>query len=79
MTSLYYLELKTKAKPGDDVAEFSYLTLDQFYEPADKYESFGSDDNFIKGDYHHSWQDYGKVYGPIHRIAADYIKSLRGK
>lgn len=59
-TYLYFLQLETdELAPGDDVTEIIEYSREEIRELADRYEALT--EGF--------WVDYGKVYGPIHRIA----------
>lgn len=74
VTYLYFIQLKDQAcTAGDDVAAFSALTVDELFALVEAYNSLSKDSWFIDGDYRHCWQDYGKVYGPIHKIAANWL------
>lgn len=72
-TEMFYVKTDQEPKPGDDVDGFEYLNMSELGVLADKYESFLPDDVYISGDYKHYWKDYGKIYGPIHRIASEYM------
>jgi 8-oxo-dGTP pyrophosphatase MutT (NUDIX family) len=73
-TYLYFATIDNRFKAGDDVTSLKRLTVDQLFDLASKYENLRDDDVYVNGEYKHSWGDYGKVYGPIHRIAAEYVK-----
>lgn len=75
ITYLYKTEINShNIKTGDDVSSVSALSLDQLKQLADKYESLPSDLVFCHSSgYTHLWSDYGKVYGPIHRIVYELL------
>jgi 8-oxo-dGTP pyrophosphatase MutT (NUDIX family) len=74
----YMVRLQTNSQliADDDVSSIMKLTIPELYKLADAYEAFPLDSWYIDGDYKHTWSDYGKVYGPIHRIAADHLNEL---
>ncbi len=76
-TFIYFYQLKdNNYKAGDDVKSIVKLTVDELYELGEKYEALAGDNwyNGIEGK--HSWGDYGKVYGPIHKYTAEKIRQL---
>lgn len=77
-TLIYFYQLKdNNYKAGDDVKSIVKLTVDELFELGEKYEAL-AEDNWYEGvEGKHSWGDYGKVYGPIHKFTAEKIKSLK--
>ena len=76
-TYIYFFQLKdNNYKAGDDVKSIIKLSLDELYKLGEKYETL-AEDNWYEGlEGKHSWGDYGKVYGPIHKLTAQRIKEL---
>lgn len=76
-TYIYFFQLKdNNYKAGDDVKSIIKLSIDELSELGDKYEAL-AEDNWYEGvEGKHSWGDYGKVYGPIHKLTAQKIKEL---
>ncbi|MES2952936.1 MAG: NUDIX hydrolase [Patescibacteria group bacterium] len=74
---VYFVELQTnEVVPQDDLDGIERLRLAQFPDLVKKYESFSPDfrsSGGNKGDDGFRWLDYGKLYGPVHRIAHDEI------
>jgi 8-oxo-dGTP pyrophosphatase MutT (NUDIX family) len=61
---------------GDDVKHIIKLTVDELYQLGEQYEGL-SDSlwyNGVEGMF--SWANYAKMYGPVHKIAAEEIKKL---
>jgi ADP-ribose pyrophosphatase YjhB (NUDIX family) len=76
-TYIYFFQLKdNNYKAGDDVKSIIKLSVDELSELGDKYEAL-TEDNWYEGvEGKHSWGDYGRVYGPIHKFTAQKIKEL---
>lgn len=75
MTYLYYFQLTDEEySAGDDVSDIVALDLEDLSKLADKYESIPAD--LKSEDEGFYWEDYGKVYGPIHRIAYNEAKKI---
>jgi ADP-ribose pyrophosphatase YjhB (NUDIX family) len=74
---LFVLEVDPKKiKEGDDVGGVSVMTLEQLGELADRFEALPDTMMFHhKSGYSHSWGDYGRVYGPVHRIVYEELKT----
>ncbi len=76
---IYYYKLKdNNYKAGDDIKGVIKLSVDDLYKLGERYESLSSDDWFRNETESYNWQDYGKVYGPIHKLVAERIRFIRG-
>lgn len=59
---------------GDDIQGVKALSLTNLLDLIEKYKNFSDDFCYEDGKgYGHLWQDYGKVYAPIHQIVHDYL------
>lgn len=73
-TYLYGAKLKDqKYRPGDDVKQIITLSKDETLQLADSFESLPACLWYIGEEGDFSWSDYGKMYGPIHRVAVEYL------
>lgn len=78
-TSIYFYKLKdNNYKAGDDIKGIIKLSIEDLYKLGEKYENLSSDDWFRNEMEQYNWKDYGKVYGPIHKLTAEKIKNLNG-
>lgn len=79
ITNLYFLQLMPdEIKPGSDLIEVVRLTLKDLSGLADRFESLDENLCFKSEDgYSHSWGDYGRVYGPIHRIVYEELRHIK--
>jgi HAD superfamily phosphoserine phosphatase-like hydrolase len=75
-TYLYFLQLGLlEIKPGGEIVGVARLTLKDLVGLAGRFEDLDENLWFKSEDgYSHSWGDYGKVYGPIHRIAYEELR-----
>jgi hypothetical protein len=76
-TYIYFYQLKdNKYKAADDIESIVKLSLEGLKELGDKFERL-DEDNWYKGvEGTFGWEDYGKMYGPIHKFTAIMIKEL---
>lgn len=80
-TYLYYANIQDReVRPSDDVEQIDYRTLEGLRELSEQYlhiqpQTYRMKENLIKFD----WHDYGKLYGPIHRIAYEEIGRIKYK
>lgn len=76
-TYVYHVKIGTeKYQAGDDVKYIQELTLEELNELGSAYEAL-PDTLWYKGpEGEFNWADYGKMYGPIHKMTADRIKDL---
>jgi 8-oxo-dGTP pyrophosphatase MutT (NUDIX family) len=71
-TTVYFLDGKyLHLSAGDDVSELVILKPKEILDLADKYDTLTG--TFTSGSYSHQWSDYGKVYGPLHRIVYEEL------
>lgn len=76
---IYFYQLKdNNYKAGDDIKSIVKLSIDDLYKLGEKYESLSKDDWFKNEMENYNWKDYGKVYGPIHKLTALVLKSQNG-
>lgn len=73
---IYFYKLKdNNYKAGDDIKSIIKLSVDELYRLGEKYESLSENDWFKNEMENYNWKDYGKVYGPIHKLTASILKS----
>ncbi len=72
---IYFYQLKdNNYKAGDDIKSVIKLTINELYMLGEKYETLSEDDWFKNEMENYNWKDYGKVYGPIHKLTAEKLK-----
>jgi 8-oxo-dGTP pyrophosphatase MutT (NUDIX family) len=73
---IYKHQLKdNNYKARDDIKGIIKLSLGELYELGEKYENLSEDDWFRNEMEQYNWKDYGKVYGPIHKLTADLLRN----
>src|SRR6266536_2116852 len=74
-TYVYHTNIGSqKFQAGDDVKHIIKLTVNELYQLGEKYEGL-SDSLWYNGpEGMFSWADYAKMYGPVHKIAAEAIR-----
>lgn len=60
----------------NDISHVIRCTVDQLYALGERYERLPKTLWHVDEDLAYSWADYGKMYGPIHKIVAERIKQL---
>lgn len=76
-TYVYYANIGSQPyKAGDDVKSIDVVSIDELYELGVSYDRLPESLFYIGPEGEFSWQDYGKMYGPIHKITADKIRAL---
>jgi 8-oxo-dGTP pyrophosphatase MutT (NUDIX family) len=79
-TYVYHLKIGSeKYLAGDDVAYIAELTLAEMQKLGDNYQALPETLWFKNSETEFCWADYGKMYGPIHKIAADRIARLNNQ
>lgn len=74
---IYYYQLKDdNYKAGDDIKSVVKLSIDELYELGLRYEKLSEDDWFRNETENYNWNDYGKVYGPIHKMVAEKFAKI---
>lgn len=63
-------------RAGDDVSHIVPMTLSGLDILADRYNSLHPTLWRVVDEGNYAWADYGKMYGPIHKIVAQHIKQL---
>lgn len=59
---------------GDDISGLKAFSQTALSSLIQKFSQFSDNDWYRDGTvYQHLWQDYGKVYGPIHQLVYDYL------
>jgi 8-oxo-dGTP pyrophosphatase MutT (NUDIX family) len=72
---IYFYKLKdNNYKAGDDTKFAIKLSVDGLYNLGEKYENLSEDAWFRNEMEQYNWKDYGKVYGPIHKLTAENLK-----
>lgn len=64
-------------RPGDDVKAIVKLSLDGLYELGLAYESLSETLWYNGPEGLYSWSDYGKLYGPVHKLSFEAVKKLK--
>jgi 8-oxo-dGTP pyrophosphatase MutT (NUDIX family) len=74
ITYIYFYQVKKDdiLKPGDDVKSIAKLNYEEYENLISRYLNLIG--NFDGDGESFEWIDYGKVYGPIHQIALDWVK-----
>jgi len=73
---IYFYQLNdNNYKAGDDIKSVTKLSIKELHELGERYENLSEDDWFRDEMEHYNWKDYGKVYGPIHKLVAEKLKS----
>lgn len=71
---IYFYKLKdNNYKAGDDIKSIIKLSVDELYKLGERYESLSENDWFKNEMENYNWKDYGKVYGPIHKLTASIL------
>lgn len=74
---IYLYKLKNNNyKAGDDIKGVVKLSIEELVKLGEKYESLSEDDWFRNETENYNWKDYGKVYGPIHKLVAEKLKVI---
>jgi 8-oxo-dGTP pyrophosphatase MutT (NUDIX family) len=77
-TYIYYANIgDTPYKPGDDVKDIVKLSLDELYALGEAYENLPETLWYNGREGSYSWSDYAKLYGPVHKLSAEAIRSLK--
>ena len=63
--------------PGDDVKAIVKLSLDGLRELGAIYESLSDALWYNGSEGQYSWNDYGKLYGPVHKLSSEAVKELK--
>ncbi len=72
---IYLYKLKdNNYQAGDDTKYVIKLSIDELNKLGEKYESLSEDDWFRNEMEQYNWNDYGKVYGPIHKLTSEKLK-----
>jgi 8-oxo-dGTP pyrophosphatase MutT (NUDIX family) len=77
-TYMYHYKIKdgVQLNPSDDISGLKELDINQLPELVNKYENLSGTYSAINNEnveYKHSWQDYGRMYAPIHQIAYEWL------
>lgn len=74
---IYLYKLKdNNYKAGDDIKGVVKLSIEELGKLGEKYENLSEDNWFRNEMENYNWKDYGKVYGPIHKLVAERLKKL---
>lgn len=72
---IYLYNLKDeKYKAGDDIKGIIKLSAGELFKLGERYENLSEDDWFRNEMENYNWKDYGKVYGPIHKLVAERLR-----
>lgn len=64
-------------EPGEDVKDIVKLSLDELYALGEAYEALPETLWYNGREGSYSWSDYAKLYGPVHKLSAEEIRSLK--
>jgi 8-oxo-dGTP pyrophosphatase MutT (NUDIX family) len=71
VTGIFYAKLHSQEiTAGDDVNDLAFLTQDEYQQLIQRYTQLSPELDADKG---FAWDDYGKLYSPIHQIALDAL------
>ncbi len=77
-TYIYYVNIgDTQYEPGDDVEAIVKLSLDELYALGEAYEALPETLWYNGREGSYSWSDYAKLYGPVHKLSAEEIRSIK--
>lgn len=77
-TYIYYANIgDTQYEPGDDIKEIVKLSLDELYALGEAYEALPETLWYNGREGSYSWGDYAKLYGPVHKLSAEEVRSLK--
>lgn len=77
-TYIYYVNIgDTQYEPGDDVGAIVKLSLDELYALGEAYEALPGTLWYKGREGSYSWSDYAKLYGPVHKLSAKEIRSIK--
>ncbi|MFZ1301823.1 MAG: NUDIX hydrolase [Candidatus Microsaccharimonas sp.] len=77
-TYVYYANIgDTQYKPADDIESVVKLSLDELYALGEAYEALPETLWYNGRGSSYSWSDYAKLYGPVHKLSAEEIRSLK--
>ena len=75
---IYYANIgDAQYEPSDDITAIVKLSLDELYALGEAYDAFPETlwYNGRAGSF--SRMDYAKLYGPVHRLSAEEVRSLK--
>lgn len=75
-TAIYHVSIGDSTyEAGDDVKQIEKLSIDELYKLGERYEAL-PEVLWYKGEEGtYSWADYAKLYGPLHKITAEKLKT----
>lgn len=74
---IFYTNIGSNSfQAGDDVEEIIKLSLDGLYELSRAYDSLPETLWYNGPEGMYSWNDYAKLYGPVHRLSAEAVSEL---
>ena len=77
-THIYYVNIgDAQYEPGDDIKAIVKLSLDELYALGEAYEALPETLWYNGREGSYSWSDYAKLYGPVHKLSAEEIRSLK--
>jgi len=77
-TYIYYVNIgNTQYEPGDDIKAVVKLNIDELYALGEAYEALPETLWYNGREGSYSWSDYAKLYGPVHKLSAEEIRSLK--
>lgn len=77
-TYIYYVNIgDTQYEPGDDIKAIVKLSLDGLYALGEAYEALPETLWYNGREGSYSWSDYAKLYGPVHKLSAEEIRTLK--
>ena len=75
---IYYANIgNNQYEPGDDIKAIVKLNLDELYALGEAYEALPETLWYNGPEGLYSWNDYGKLYGPVHKLASEAVRKLK--
>lgn len=75
---IYYANIgDDQYEPGDDIKAIVKLDLDELYALGEAYEALPEALWYNGPEGLYSWNDYGKLYGPVHKLASEAVRELK--
>lgn len=77
-THIYYTNIgNAEYEPGDDIKVIVKLSLDELYALGEVYDNLPETLWYNGSEGLYSWRDYGKLYGPVHKLASEATRELK--
>lgn len=75
---IYYVNIEhSQYEPGDDIKAIVKLGLDDLYALGEAYDNLPETLWYNGSEGFYSWRDYGKMYGPVHKLVSEVVRELK--